>query len=504
MAARTVMIQGTGSHVGKSVMTAALCRLFARQGVRVAPFKAQNMSNNSFVTPDGKEIGRAQAVQAAACRLPARADFNPVLIKPFSEQRAQMVVNGEVAGELHASDFGRVRRDCAQAVEAAFARLAAEFDLVVLEGAGSPAEVNLRDMDIVNMHMARIAQAPVLLVGDIDRGGVLAALVGTMVLLTPEEQSFVRGFVINKFRGDVSLLTPGIQAVETRTGVPCLGVVPYWRDLALPQEDALEWERLAQRRTSRTDEIVIGVADVPCISNFTDLELLAGEPDVRIVRVAGPVVEPLDLLIFPGAKQTAQALRFVKDCGIDKIAEDVLAGGGTVIGICGGYQMLGRRLRDPERVESSHAVLEGVGLLDVETVFARPKVTRRVTGIHRPSGAMIDGYEIHMGRTVSGSGVEPFLDLCADGGGGRNCEGAVSRDGRVIGTYVHGLFDAPGFRRWLLNRLRARHGWNALDAEPVPSLDQELDRLADLIAMHVDVDRIREIIGPPLAPSCRR
>jgi adenosylcobyric acid synthase len=497
MAARTLMIQGTGSHVGKSVLVAALCRLFVRQGLRVAPFKAQNMSNNSFVTPDEKEIGRAQAVQAAACRLAPRADFNPVLIKPSSEHQAQLVVNGEVAGELQASDFGRIRRECAGAAEAAFARLSSEFDLVVLEGAGSPAEVNLREMDIVNMYMARVARAPVLLVGDIDRGGVLAALVGTMALLTEEERGHVQGFLINKFRGEAALLAPGVRIVEERTGAPCLGVLPYWRDLHLPQEDALEWELLAGRGGQRTDVVTIGVADVPCISNFTDVESLARECDVRLVRVAGPVDEPLDALIFPGTKLTVQALRFVQERGIDDVARRVVSRGGMVIGICGGYQLMGRRLRDPDRVESVHAEMEGLSLLDVETVFARPKVTRQIACVHRASGAAITGYEIHMGRTTTRAGLDSFLDRTCPASGQRSGEGVVSGDGRVIGTYVHGVFDAPMFRRWFLNRLRARHGWGALQPTPEPSIDQQLDRWTDFVSAHVDMSRICTLAGVP-------
>jgi len=493
MPARTLMVQGTASHVGKSVLVAAFCRLFHRQGLRVAPFKAQNMSNNSFVTPDGKEIGRAQAVQAAACRLPPRADFNPVLIKPSGELQAQLVVNGEVAGTLEASDFGRVRRDYASVVEQAFARLAEEFDLVVLEGAGSPAEVNLRGIDIVNMHMAKVARAPVVLVGDIDRGGVLAALVGTMALLAPEERRHVRGFLVNKFRGDRDLLTPGLRVVEERTGVPCLGVLPFWRAMSVPQEDALEWDALSPTPTERADAVAIGVADVPCISNFTDMEPLARECDVRLLRVTGPTSEPLDALIFPGTKQTAQALRFVRERRIDDVARRVQAGGGTILGVCGGYQLLGRRILDPDGVESPETVLEGLGLLDVVTSFARSKVTVQVSGIHKPSGCPIEGYEVHMGRTVVGERVSRLFEVQGRDEGSLRAEGAVSADGRVMGTYIHGAFDAPLFRRWFLNEVRATRGWKALDPRPEPSLDQRLDQLADFVALHVDIPRIAAI-----------
>src|SRR5213594_2291791 len=290
--ARTLMIQGTASHVGKSLLVTALCRLFVRRGLRVAPFKAQNMSNNSFVTPDGREIGRAQAVQASACRLAPRSDFNPVLIKPESERRAQLVVNGQVAGSLETNDFGRIRRDHWEAVQKAFARLASEFDVVILEGAGSPAEINLRDQDIVNMRMAQEARAPVLLVGDIDLGGVFAALVGTLTLLEPYEWRHVKGVLINKFRGDADLLAPGIRMVEAQTGLRCLGVIPHGGDLQVPQEDSLGWEDRSSGCSDRTDALAIGVADVPAISNCTDLESLAQEPDVQLVRLTGETGQP--------------------------------------------------------------------------------------------------------------------------------------------------------------------------------------------------------------------
>lgn len=378
------MIQGTASHVGKSVLTAALCRLFVRKGLRVAPFKAQNMSNNSFVTPDGREIGRAQAVQAAACRLAPHSDFNPVLIKPENEHSAQLVVNGQVAGRLEACDFGRVRRDCFAAVQEAFARLASVFDLVILEGAGSPAEINLRDQDIVNMRMAQVAKSPVLLIGDIDRGGVFAALVGTLALLQPQERQYVKGFLINKLRGDAELLTSGIRVVERQTGVRCLGVIPHWKDLRVPQEDSLGWDSWAGTQPCRSDSLTIGVADVPAISNFTDFEALSREPDVRLVRLDRMTSLQLDALIFPGTKNTPLALKFVKAHGLDQEARRVMADGGIVIGVCGGYQILGRRIRDPRGIESPEREMEGVGLLDVVTSFARKKVLIQVTGMTCP------------------------------------------------------------------------------------------------------------------------
>jgi len=494
MAARTLMIQGTASHVGKSVLVSALCRLFVRRGLQVAPFKAQNMSNNSFVTPDGREIGRAQAVQAAACRLAPHSDFNPVLIKPESEHRAQLVVKGQVAGPLEAHDFGRVRRDCFGAVQEAFARLSSEFDLVILEGAGSPAEINLRDQDIVNMRMAQVAKAPVLLVGDIDRGGVFAALVGTLVLLQPKERQHVKGFLINKLRGEAELLTPGIRMVEAQIGVRCLGVLPHWKDLQVPQEDSLGWDSWVQSHSHRSDSLIIGVADVPAISNFTDFEALSREPDVHLVRLDGMTSLRLDALIFPGTKDTPHALNFVKARGLDQVARRVLAEGGTVIGLCGGYQMLGKWILDPHGVESAEPELEGIGLLDVVTSFAREKVTILVTGLHRETGCPIDGYEVHMGQTILQGRVAPLLLVKTAGESVERAEGAVSNDGRIMGTYVHGLFDAPLFRRMFLNRLREARGWSPLEVTTGSSLDQELDQLADFVQRHVDLAAIDAII----------
>jgi adenosylcobyric acid synthase len=484
------MIQGTGSHVGKSVLVTAFCRLFLRRGLRVAPFKAQNMSNNSFVTPDGREIGRAQAVQAAACRLAPRTEFNPVLIKPEGGLRAQLVVNGVVAGTLTAEDFGRVKRDWFQSVCEAFARLAA----------GSPAEINLREHDIVNMRMAREARAPVILVGDIDRGGVLAALVGTMELLEPEERRLVKGFLVNKFRGSRDLLAPGIREVEKRIGVPCLGVVPHWGDLQVPQEDSLGWEDQStclMRHPSPVthhETLIIGVADVPAISNFTDFEALAQEPDVALVRLKGETGQRLDALIFPGTKSTAEAVAFVKARGLDLVAKRVLAEGGTVLGLCGGYQLLGTKIRDPHRVESREREVTGLGLLDVMTGFARKKVLIQVVGVHRESGCPVEGYQIHMGRTKVGPGVAPFLDLQKPDRSRRWAEGAVSPDGRVIGTYVHGLFDQPSFRRTFLNRLRSARGWAPLEPSPGLSTDQAIDRLADFVAEHVGLAAVEAIV----------
>lgn len=494
MAAKTLMVQGTASHVGKSMLVTALCRLFLRRGLRVAPFKAQNMSNNSFITPDGREIGRAQATQAAACRLAPRTDFNPLLIKPSGHLTAQLVVNGEVAGRLEASDFGRIRRDHWPAVQGAFARLAADFDLVVLEGAGSPAEINLRHHDVVNMAMAQEARAPVVLIGDIERGGVFAALVGTWTLLDPEERRHLKGCVVNKFRGLDSLLASGLKMVEDRCGMPCLGVLPHWQDLAVPEEDSLGWGDRTGPAARGVDTLAIGVADVPAISNFTDFEALTQEPDVRLVRLSHPPAFPLDALIFPGSKNTAQALRFVRERGLDAAAQELRRRGGLVLGLCGGFQLLGRRICDPEGVESSQPEVDGLGLLDVTTTFAPDKVTVGAVGRHPDSGCRIEGYEIHMGRTRLGPDVRPWLEIQTGDGTPLRPEGAASADGLVLGSYLHGLFDAPDFRRWFLNRLRAARGWEPLPVSHRPSLDEQIDRLADFVGKHLDMGAIEAIV----------
>jgi adenosylcobyric acid synthase len=496
MAAKTLMIQGTGSHVGKSVLTAALCRLLVRRGVKVAPFKAQNMSNNSFVTPDGKEIGRAQAVQAAACRLAPHVDFNPVLIKPSGERTAQLVVNGVVAGNLSAGDFGLIRREHRPAVRAAFNRLSAEFDVVLLEGAGSPAEINLRQHDIVNMAMAKDARAPVLLVGDIDRGGVFAALVGTLELLESDERAHVKGFIINKFRGDPALLAPGLSMLHERTGIGCLGILPHWGALRVPQEDSLGWDSCCPpsgRTMTVTESLTIGIADLPFLSNFTDLDALARERDVRLVRVDGSKEVELDALILPGTKNTPEALKFVRRQRIDRVIDRVLHQGGTIVGLCGGYQMLGRDLLDPDCIESSEPRLRGLGLLDVVTTFAPTKVTVQIHGVHPESGSRVEGYEVHMGRTQTGH-VAPLLEIYGPEDDRPRFEGAVSVDQRVMGSYVHGLFDAPEFRGWFLNRLRARRGWASLDRAGAGSLDADLDALADFVVGALDVAAIEQVI----------
>jgi adenosylcobyric acid synthase len=494
MAARTLMIQGTASHVGKSVLTAALCRLFQRRGVRVAPFKAQNMSNNSFVTPDGKEIGRAQAVQAAACRLAPRADFNPVLIKPSGDTSAQLIVAGEVAGSLSAKDFGLVRRDHWTSVQQAFSRLNDEFELIVLEGAGSPAEVNLRDHDVVNMQMAQYARAPVLLVGDIDRGGALAALVGTWILLDEADRRHLKAFVINKFRGEAGLLEAGLSRVTRETHMTCAGVLPHRSDLDVPEEDSLGWDSWQRQNSLRADRLVIGIADVPAISNFTDFEPLAWEPDVELVPLREWTDRALDAVIFPGSKCTGQALRFVRDRGLDRLARRVLEDGGTIGGICAGYQLLGRVILDPHRIESDEEKIDGLGILPVSTTFETPKIVQQVSGRHTESGKRVYGYHVRMGRTVAVAESQPFIEQVDVRQQNKSDTGISICEGRVFGTYIHGLFDQSSFRRWWLNRLRISKGWEVLQEIQSLPLDVRLDRLADFVEQHLSIPVIERIL----------
>jgi cobyric acid synthase CobQ len=356
------------------------------------------MSNNSFVTPDGKEIGRAQAVQAAACRLPPRADFNPILIKPESQTTAQLVVGGEVAGSLCAKDFGLVRREYWRAAQEAFQRLSQAFDVVVLEGAGSPAEVNLRHCDVVNMQMPALPRA-VLLVGDIERGGVFASLVGTWALLDESDRRHLKAFAINKFGARRPCFTMESNVCPSKR-IALRRVLPHWGDLDVPEEDALGWDGWQRRTPERADCVVIRIADVPGISNFTDFEPLTGEPDVEVVRLSEVIDRPLDAVIFPGSKQTIQALRFVRERGLDRLAHRVLAAGGTVGGICGGYQLLGRVLRDPERLESSHEEVDGLGMLPAGDDLCRSQDCEQASGRHAESGCTVVGYQVRMGRTA--------------------------------------------------------------------------------------------------------
>lgn len=488
-----IMFQGTGSNAGKSVLAAAMCRILRQDGYDVAPFKAQNMSLNSFVTPEGGEMGRAQVVQAQACRLDPDVRMNPVLLKPNSDTGSQIILHGKVAGNMHFRDYAEKRKSLFETIKGTYDELSSEHEVMVLEGAGSPAEINLKADDIVNMNMARHAEAPVLMVGDIDRGGVFASFVGTMELLTEQERARVAGFVINRFRGDASLLDSALEYTRSHTGVPILGVVPFLPQLGLPEEDSVSFKDDGlQQGPAPADQIDIVIVDMPHISNFTDFDALGIEPDVhlRVVRHPKELGSP-DTLILPGSKNVLGDLRFLQDSGLaEKIMQLAEKDSCEIVGICGGFQILGRKIKDPHRIESDGKALDGLGLLPLETVLARQKTTLQIRSCHLPSGHDLAGYEIHHGQTYS-EGMEPI----AHNSEGEMIGGSVD-NGRIWGTYLHGVFDSDDFRRWFIDRLRARRGWSTdgriracYDLEPA------FDRLADCVREALDMQAIYRSIG---------
>jgi adenosylcobyric acid synthase len=516
--ARALMVLGTASHSGKSIIAAALCRIFADEGWRVAPFKAQNMSLNSAATPDGREIGRAQALQAEACRIPACAEMNPVLIKPSSDTGSQIILLGRVWGQVTAADYHTRRvEDLFPVVLESYEKLASEYELIVLEGAGSPAEINLREHDIVNMRMARAANAACLLVADIDRGGVFASLLGTLELLEPSERALIRGYAINKFRGDISLLRPGLTMMERRLGIPCAGVVPYLHDLGLDEEDgvALEDRRSAWRvwkdlegGASRERPLRIAVIALPHMSNFTDFDALAAEPSVALAFLDRPEeLSRADLVILPGTKQTLNDLKWLHQRGLVPLLLDHHERGGCLAGICGGFQMLGIKIEDPEGIESGGlpCAREGLGLLRVRTVLRPEKITRPASGrLSRPlifgqpsKERAFRGYEIHLGETVYAEEALPFAEITRAGSSALVTDGAVSADRRVFGTYMHGIFDDDNFRHAFLEAARAASGLAPLAARAFVAAEREsrLDRLAAHVRRSLDLEMIRSRVG---------
>jgi adenosylcobyric acid synthase len=492
-----LMIQGTGSHVGKSVIVAGLCRALARRGLKVAPFKPQNMSNNAAVAMDGGEIGRAQALQARAARLATSVHMNPVLLKPESDSGAQVIVQGRRAGTMKAADYGSRKAALLPTVLESFRRIGDGRDIVLVEGAGSPAEVNLRAGDIANMGFAEAANVPVVLIGDIDRGGVIASLVGTHTVLQERDRKRIKGFLINKFRGDAGLLGDGLATIAARTGWPCLGLIPWFEQAqALPAEDVLglmdnrrggAMYSGLRRHDDRGRRIVVAVLALRRIANFDDLDSLRAEPEVSVVLVktGEPIPAEADLVLVPGTKSTIADLGYLRKQGWDI---DILAHrrrGGQVLGLCGGYQMLGRTVADPEGVEGSAGSVAGLGLLDVDTVIGGDKTTVPVSGRHIASGEVISGYEIHLGTTVGADCSRPLIDL-----GGR-VDGAQSVDRRVSGTYVHGLFASDGFRGAFLRAL----GGQGSAARYEEGVEVALDRLADHLERHVEIGQLLEIAG---------
>ncbi|MBI5017443.1 MAG: cobyric acid synthase [Deltaproteobacteria bacterium] len=499
--ARVMMIQGTGSDVGKSALVAGLCRVLAQDGVRVAPFKPQNMALNSYITAEGGEMGRAQVAQAEAAGIAPHVDMNPVLLKPTTDVGAQVILQGKVHGNMKALEYHAFKKVARTVVFDSFRRLAANFDAILVEGAGSPAEINLREGDIANMGFALEVGSPVVLVGDIDKGGVFASLVGTLELIAPEEGALIRGFVINKFRGDPTLLTPAFEAITARTGRPFLGVVPYFRDIFLQEEDGLH--RDARRVPSGGNQVRVAVVVPARISNFTDFDPFLAEPGVSLEFVRpGERLGRADVVILPGSKNTLDDLEGLWRSGL---AAEILENhrlGSTIVGVCGGYQMLGRRVLDPLGVESLRGEVRGLGLLDAETIMEREKVTAQAEAVAIggalpwfASPEILLGYEIHMGRTTLGPGAAPLFRIRRRGSDEQHDDGARSADGTVLGTYLHGIFDNDAFRRALLDRYREE----GLASRPFEERKQEgYDRLAALLRQCLDLPALYRILedGP--------
>lgn len=492
-----IMIQGTASSVGKSILVTALCRIFKQDGYSVCPYKSQNMSLNSYITLDGKEMGRAQVLQAYAAGLEPEVYMNPILLKPTTDKNCQIIFNGEVYGYSNAKEYHNLKVKFKDDLKSAFEKLENQFDIIVMEGAGSPAEINLRDNDIVNMGMAELIDAPVLLVGDIDKGGVFASLLGTIMLLSDSEKERVKGTIINKFRGDISLLKPGVDSLEELTHRDCLGVVPYFK-LDLEDEDGA-----VDLNKNITDKIDIAIIRLPHISNFTDFDALSIEPDVS-VRYVETVTEfkTPDLVIIPGTKNTLGDLEYLKKSGLyNKIREYEV--NGKIIGICGGYQMLGKVLEDPYGVETTLESMEGLDILPIKTVFEEKKITTRVNGIiakdliNNDTPLSIYGYEIHMGKTTLLDEGKSLININKSNNEEANhLDGVVNNKGNVMGTYIHGIFDGVEFRQHIINELRRDKGIEEKVSMPYEHLrEKELDKLADLVRAAIDMNKIYKIMG---------
>ncbi|MEW6089131.1 MAG: cobyric acid synthase [bacterium] len=505
--AKAIQVCGTGSGVGKSVITAGLCRIFLQDGFMACPFKAQNMALNSYVTKEGGEIGRAQAVQAHAAGIEPSVEMNPILIKPNTDTCAQVIVLGKPLRNMEAVQYIKHKKSLVKTVHKSFDRLINKYEAVVIEGAGSPAEVNLKSHDFVNMKMAEYARAPVILVCDIDKGGALAWVVGTLELLTGRERNRVRGIIINKFRGDINLLKPGIKFLEKRTGIKVLGVIPYFRDVRIPEEDSVPIESMVHppRRTSGAKRVEqkekkeklldVAVIYLPHISNFTDFDPLEKEPDVllRYVRSQGELGNP-DIIILPGTKNTTGDLQYLRKSGFaEKILFTIHGSRFTVlIGICGGYQMLGKKIFDKYGIESKNKEIDGLGLLPIETNLQKEKTLTQVRGKHLKSGLNISGYEIHHGKTNVPKGFKPLFQILSKET--NDYDGMIDKSGRIIGTYIHGLFESDKFRRDFLNRIRIAKGWEPLKTETNYDQDIEFDKLANVLRENLNMGLIYKML----------
>ncbi len=504
MRAKPLMVQGTASSVGKSTLVTALCRILKQEGLSVAPFKAQNMSLNSFVTPDSSEIGRAQAVQAEAAGVEPSVAMNPVLLKPEADNRCQLIVKGKPLRHVAAADYPSVKKTLWAAITESLDLLLAQYDAVVIEGAGSPAEVNLKERDLVNMRVALYSNAPVLLVADIDRGGLFASLVGTLELLDPAERASIKAFVVNKFRGDLSLLQPGLDWLEKRMQVPVAGVIPYYHDIHIAEEDSLSLEKRRAMKSREDCDLDVAVIALPHISNFDDFDPFEHEPGVRLRYVeADDELGKPDLILLPGTKSTMADLRYLRQRGRDKEIVERVQQGIPIMGVCGGYQILGESIRDPDRVESAEAEVPGLALLPVSTRFLPVKSTDRVKaralpgrGLLRNAGGMeIAGYEIHMGDTPADPLSVPFQIVRRSHKAGNGTDGCLSADGNVLGTYIHGLFHNENFRRAILKELAARKGVLFAPVHSALSPEEQYDRLAALVRSSLDMKLILRLLN---------
>jgi adenosylcobyric acid synthase len=485
MTAKSIMFMGTGSDVGKSLIVAGLCRHFANQGMKVAPFKPQNMSNNAAATPDGGEIGRAQALQARAARVAPTVHMNPVLLKPESETGAQVIVQGQRQATLTARQFFKQRLQYLPYIIDSYQKLAKEHDLILIEGAGSPAETNLRDGDLANMGFAIAVNAPALLIGDIHRGGVIASLVGTKAVISAEDAARIKGFIINKFHGDPTLFDEGKSTIEQHTGWPSLGVIPHFAEAhQLPAEDAVALDHLT---TAKPADIKIAVLRLPRIANFDDIDPLRLEPNVSVHFVQpGEAIPVCDLVIIPGSKSTMADLAAVRQNGWDIDLAAHHRRGGKIFGLCGGYQMLGRIIHDPQGLEGKLGSVAGLTLLDVETTLLSDKRVTQTEATHAASGTTISAYEIHLGKSTGPDCRHPFAHINA------TPEGAISKDGRVTGTYLHGCFTSDAFRHAFLKSLGHTASTFAYDA----TIETTLDQLAEHLAKHLDINRILALAEP--------
>lgn len=501
---KKIMLQGTASNVGKSILTAGLCRIFKQDGYSVAPFKSQNMALNSFITKEGLEMGRAQVFQAEACGIDPVADMNPILLKPSGNHRCQVIVRGKVREDMASSEYHTYKPQLAKELKTIFSEFSNNYDIIVMEGAGSTAEINLREHDIANMGMAEIADAPVIIVGDIDRGGVFASLAGTMMLLSEEERRRVKGVIINKFRGRKELLEEGIKMLEEIINVPVLGVIPY-SDIKIEDEDSVT-TRFKAVQGKR--DIHIEIIRTPHMSNFTDFNIFETQNDVSVRYVGyGEALSNPDIVIIPGSKSTIEDLKYIRENGLEEQIKELQKRGKLIFGICGGYQMLGKKIKDPYHVEGEVEEIDGIGLLDTETIFEKEKTTTQVEAIIHPnlsgymknlSGKRVKGYEIHMGISKPGSEVS-YLNLIDKKLGEEvsYLEGSINKNGNVVGTYIHGIFDEIDFTRELLNSIREEKGLEKLQSN-VTSFDEfkqnEYDKLADLLRENLDIQKIYEIM----------